>query len=157
MTSYLNEIQVSYTRTTIPVPAQPITSSSVCYTLLKTVWKGSLDYVESLYVVILSWANQVISYYQLSVGGRAGTVCDMVVLFQVLLKTNAHGFILAHNHPGGSLRPSQKDYALTAKVKKLSHLFEICFLDHLILTQKNYYSFADNGEMSVSEELLDQD
>ncbi len=147
MTSYLNEIRVCYKRMPIPFASEPLTSSQKTFLLLRELWADNIDHLESIYILILNRANEPVSYHHLSVGGRTRAICDVVVLFQILLKTNSHAFILAHNHPSSRLTPSQSDLALTRRVQKLAALFEIHFLDHLIINQESYYSFADNGDL----------
>ncbi len=144
MSSYLNEIRVCYKRMPCPRACEPLTSSQKTFLLLRDLWEDNIDHLESIYILILNRANEPVSYHRLSVGGRTRALCDMVVLFQILLKTNSHAFILAHNHTTNRLTPSQSDIALTQRVKKLANLFEITFLDHLIINQEDYYSFADH-------------
>ena len=69
------------------------------------------------------------------------------MLFKLLLNVNATGFIVAHNHPGGTLRPSNPDRELTKKLSDCGKLFNIELMDHLILAGDTYYSFAENGDI----------
>ena len=100
-----------------------------------------------MYVLLLNRANRVLGYHVLSQGGTAGTVVDMKALLQLLVKSNAHGFILAHNHPSGNTKPSVEDLKLTKKVKEASKLLDIQLLDHLILSADSFLSMADEGQM----------
>ncbi len=85
-------------------------------------------------------------FYEVSNGGITGTLVDVRILFAVLLKSLTTAVILLHNHPSGTLKPSEADKRLTKKIKKAGELFDIKVLDHLILTPEgDYYSFADNG------------
>ena len=68
-------------------------------------------------------------------------------MFQLLLNVNATGFIVAHNHPSGTLRPSNPDRELTKRLSACGKLFNIGLMDHLILAGDSYYSFAENGEI----------
>ena len=92
-------------------------------------------------------ANKILGYNRVSTGGTTGTVVDLKVLFQLILKTNTQAFVIAHNHPSGNLKPSIQDRKLTEKVKEISRLLDVSFLDHMILSAGSYYSMADEGDM----------
>jgi len=84
--------------------------------------------------------------FEMSSGGITGTLVDVRILFAVALKSLSTGIILAHNHPSGTLNPSQSDKNLTTKIKHASELLDIKLLDHLIITpNREYYSFTDEG------------
>ena len=96
--------------------------------------------------MLLNNANKVKGIYEVSTGGITGTLVDLRIIFAVVLKSLTTAVILAHNHPSGTLRPSEPDKRLTQKIKKAGELFDIKVLDHLILTPDgNYFSFADEG------------
>ena len=115
--------------------------------VLRSVWSDDISYIEEFYVLLLNRASKVLGYHKLSKGGTASTVVDIKVLLQVALKRNASSIIVAHNHPSGSLKPSDQDKRLTQKIKSACELLEIKLLDHLIITDKSYYSFADELEL----------
>ena len=100
---------------------------------------------EEFWVILLNRANQVLRCVQVSVGGVSGTVADPKMIFKVALEHLASGIIISHNHPSGNLTPSQADKDLTKKMKQGGVILEIPVLDHLIFTDKGYYSFADEG------------
>ncbi|MCO5259314.1 MAG: DNA repair protein RadC [Crocinitomicaceae bacterium] len=100
---------------------------------------------EEFHVLYLNRANFVIQKKQLSIGGLSGTVADGRLLFKTALELNACSVILAHNHPSGEINPSEQDIKLTTDVKTFGKLIGIEVLDHLIITDKGYYSFANNG------------
>ena len=100
---------------------------------------------EYFFVMYLNQGNEIIGYLKLSEGGIAGTVADTRLAFATGLKCLATGIILVHNHPSGNLKPSKTDCSLTKQFKEAGKLLDIQVLDHLILTQKDYYSFADDG------------
>jgi DNA repair protein RadC len=102
---------------------------------------------EEFYILLLNRANRIYGYYLLSQGGTSGTVVDPKLIFSIALKCNAHGIILAHNHPSGNTKPSEADIQITKKVKEGGKLLEIDVLDHIILTSDSYLSFADEGLM----------
>ena len=102
---------------------------------------------EEFWLLLLDRANQVISRQNLSKGGVAGTVVDPKMIFKYAVDVLASGVILCHNHPSGSLKPSDADVRLTKKVKAAGELLDIIILDHIIIAGQNYYSFADEGLM----------
>lgn len=100
---------------------------------------------EEFWVVLLNRANQVLRPVQVSAGGVSGTVADPKIIFKVALEHLASSVILAHNHPSGNLQPSQADKDLTRKLKNAGQMLDLPVLDHLILSDKTYLSFADEG------------
>jgi len=102
---------------------------------------------EEFWILLLNRQNEIIDTKQISVGGVAGTVVDPKVIFKVALQSLASGIILSHNHPSGNLKPSKADIAITNKLKTAGDSLEIKVLDHLIISEQGYYSFADEGIM----------
>lgn len=100
---------------------------------------------EEFWILLLNRANQVIRPVQVSSGGVSGTVADPKIIFKQALDGLASGLILAHNHPSGQLQPSQADRDLTRKVKEAGKLLDLPVLDHLIISDRRYLSFADEG------------
>jgi DNA repair protein RadC len=100
---------------------------------------------EEFFCIFLNRANKVIKINQLSKGGISGTVTDVRLIFKNAVLLTASGVIVAHNHPSGNLQPSESDVKITAKIKEAGNLLDIQLLDHLIIYDSNYYSFADNG------------
>lgn len=100
---------------------------------------------EAFWILLLNRANRVIKKHQVSQGGVAGTVADPKIIFKVAVEELASGIILAHNHPSGNLTASQADIALTKKLKESGKLLDIQVLDHIIVGDKSYFSFADEG------------
>jgi DNA repair protein RadC len=138
------EIKVSYANNS--KEKIKVTSSSVAYKLLLACWnKRIIQLQEEFKILLLNRSNQVLGVYPLSKGGVAGTVVDPKLVFSVALKCNASGIILAHNHPSGNLMPSDSDKVLTKKLKCAGDFLDIKILDHLVLTQEAYFSFADEG------------
>lgn len=102
---------------------------------------------EEFWIVLLNRANKITSKHLISKGGQAGTVADPKIIFNTVLQHQATSVILAHNHPSGNLKPSSADISLTTKLVAAGKLLDISVLDHLIVTDKDYYSFADEGLM----------
>lgn len=140
------EIQVSYTPSIAPLQLPQIVSSKTLYDIMFSFWdKETLNYQELFYVAYLNRANRILGIHLHSQGGIAGTVVDVRQILGVALKANASSFILCHNHPSGNLRPSQADIDITQKIKQGAKAMEISLLDHLIITSRDFYSFADEG------------
>jgi DNA repair protein RadC len=100
---------------------------------------------EEFWILILNRANKVMAREQISLGGVAGTVVDAKVVFRKAIEGMASSIILVHNHPSGNLQPSQQDIDLTKKLKKAGETLDIAVLDHLIVTESGYFSFADES------------
>ncbi|WP_026896710.1 RadC family protein [Daejeonella oryzae] len=100
---------------------------------------------EEFWIVLLNRANKITSKHLISKGGQAGTVADPKIIFNTALENHAASVILAHNHPSGNLKPSQADLDLTRKLKSAGAFLDIPVLDHLIITDAGFFSFADEG------------
>ncbi len=100
---------------------------------------------EEFWILFLNRANRVIERMKLSQGGLSGTVTDIRLIMKKALEYLASGIIVCHNHPSGNLTPSDADIKITRKIKEAGDLMDIQLLDHLIISEKDYYSFADNG------------
>jgi DNA repair protein RadC len=100
---------------------------------------------EEFWILLMNRANEILRPVQISAGGVSGTVADPKIIFKQALEYLASSMILFHNHPSGNLTPSQADKDLTRKLKDAGKLLDIPVLDHLIFTDKAYYSFADEG------------
>ena len=100
---------------------------------------------EEFWILLLNRANGVIKKVAISSGGITGTIADPKIIFKAALENLACGVILVHNHPSGNIKPSEADISLTKKLVTASKFLEIPILDHLIFTDRQYYSFADEG------------
>ncbi len=120
-----------------------IGSSNDAFEVLQPIM-GELEH-EEFWVLYLNNSNKVLHKSQLSKGGITGTLVDVRILMKQSLELGAVGLILAHNHPSGTLKPSAADKQITQKIKQASQSLDIKVLDHLIITQKAYFSFADNN------------
>ncbi len=100
---------------------------------------------EEFWILCLNRANQLIKTENISSGGFSGTVADPKVIFKKALDNNSSSMILVHNHPSGNLKPSQSDMKITKQLKQAGAVLEIPVLDHLIFTDKDYFSFADEN------------
>ena len=95
--------------------------------------------------LFLNRANKVNHFEILSEGGITGTVADPRIILRRALEMNACGIVLCHNHPSGSLRPSSADEDITAKIQGAARFFDIKVIDHIIVSNEGFYSFADEG------------
>lgn len=100
---------------------------------------------EEFWVAYLNQQNRVIIHQCLSKGGIASTTVDVRLVLKKALEVGATALILAHNHPTGNLVPSQADRQLTAKIRKAAKVIDIQLLDHLIVSENGYFSFADEN------------
>jgi DNA repair protein RadC len=142
--STLQEIQVNYERnygkTTISDSSK---AQSICREAF-ILTKANIQLKEYFYFILLNRANEVIGYHKLSEGGISGTVADIRLAYSTAIKCLASGMILCHNHPSGNIKPSQADIKLTQKFKEAGKLLDCALLDHIILTEKEFFSFADS-------------
>lgn len=107
---------------------------------------GELDH-EEFWILFLNNANNMKFKWRLSMGGITATLVDVRLIYKKALEHGATSIILCHNHPSGNLKPSQSDIVLTQKVIKGGGILDIKVLDHIIITECNYYSFADDGKL----------
>ena len=98
-------------------------------------------------VLYLNRANRIINFEIISQGGITGTVADPRIILKKALENEAVSLILCHNHPSGNLKPSRADELLTNKIKEAALLLDIRVLDHIIVSDRGYYSFADEGQI----------
>lgn len=120
-----------------------ISSSLVAYQVLQQQL-ADLPH-EEFRILILNRANQVVAERQISRGGISGTVVDIRLICKCAVECNASGVIMAHNHPSGQVEPSEQDKQITRQMRDALKLFEISLLDHLIIGDQAYFSFADRG------------
>ncbi|HXS58497.1 MAG TPA: DNA repair protein RadC [Hanamia sp.] len=126
-----------------PLNKTQVRSSKELAEYLKTALK---DYEHEVFaVVFMNRANKINHFQVLSSGGISHTIVDPRIIFKRALEVKATSIVLCHNHPSGNLRPSRQDEALTAKLKEAGTLLDINVVDHLIVSDEGYYSFADEG------------
>ena len=120
-----------------------ITSSRDAYLTIKPYLADKNH--EEFWVLLLSRSNKIKERKCISTGGISGTVVDQRLIFKPAMQSLASAIILVHNHPSGTLRPSEQDKALTKKLVSSGKILDIPILDHIIYTDEGYYSFADEG------------
>ena len=124
---------------------QKITSSIHLFELFEPIM-CDLQH-EEFWVALLNGANKVIEIKRLTQGGSRQTVVDIPMLLKMALEKSAQAIAVSHNHPSGQNRPSHEDEEITRRIKKGCEAISIVFIDHIIIAQKKYYSFADEGKM----------
>jgi DNA repair protein RadC len=140
------EIDIIYRTKVKPSERPRIGGSKDIYSLLLSKWNmNCIELQEEFKVLYLNRANKVLGIYNASSGGITGTVADPRLILAVAVKCCASNLILSHNHPSGSLKPSQADEQLTLKIKEAARYLDIGVIDHVIISSEGYYSFADEG------------
>ena len=122
-----------------------IDSSKSVFNIMQPIL-GDLPH-EEFWVLYLNNSNKVLSKDQISKGGITGTLVDIRLLYKRAIELSAIAIVICHNHPSGKVSPSLSDKELTQKIKVAGESLDIKLLDHLIVTEKSYFSFADNGEI----------
>jgi DNA repair protein RadC len=129
-----------------PAEKIPVKSSETVFNLFHPLL-GDLDH-EEFWLLMLNRANRVLGRYKVSQGGLSGTVIDTRIILKKALDNLASSIIVCHNHPSGNMQPSDADVKITGKLKKAAEMLEIKLLDHVIIADKSYFSFADEGLIS---------
>lgn len=126
--------------------APKINSSKKAVDYFRQIWNvDTYEYREEMKVIFLNRDLRVIGYYNLSIGGICGAICDIKLIVAIAIKCMACNVIVAHNHPSGSLTRSDNDNKTTMEIKQALGYFKIDLQDHLILTADAHYSYADDG------------
>lgn len=127
-------------------PAKDQISSSIdAYEILAAEMRDMIQ--EEFHILLLDRRSRVIAKERIHTGGMAAMVVDPKIIFQHALRHKAQSVILCHNHPSGSPSPSNEDQRLTEKVKLAGNYIDIKVLDHIIIGDGSYYSFADEGKI----------
>lgn len=125
-----------------------ITSPEKMVEVMRSIFDAdTIMWTEEVIMVCLNRANDVVGYYRVSSGGFSGTVLDPRVVMTIALQNASSSIILAHNHPSGNLKPSEGDISITEKIKNACAFFDMKLLDHIIITDENYYSFNESGRL----------
>jgi DNA repair protein RadC len=143
----VSEIKVTYhpSRKIADCPTITTSSDALIY-LMDAFDRDTMALQEQFVVIYLNRSNRILGMYKASKGGITGTVADPRIILAIALKIAAVSIIISHNHPSGSLKPSQADEQLTRKIKEAGQCMDIKLLDHLIVEpQGSYYSFTDEG------------
>ena len=121
-----------------------ITSSKMVFEIMQPII-GELIH-EEFWILYLNNSNKVVHKAQISKGGITGTIADKRIIFKTAFENNAVAMILTHNHPSGKLDPSDADILVTKELKLAGKQLDVMVLDHIIITENGYYSFADEDK-----------
>lgn len=124
-----------------------IDSSSKSANFIRNFYHEDIIIYESVFILLLDRSNHTIGYAKISQGGVSSTIVDVKIIMKYAVDSLASGVILAHNHPSGTLYPSEPDLRITSKVKEALKYMDVVLLDHIILTKDSHYSFADNNQI----------
>lgn len=102
---------------------------------------------EEFWAIYLNRNNSIIHYAKIGQGGISATIADIRIILKTAIEQLASGIIICHNHPSGNIKPSESDISLTNRIKEAAKLLEINLLDHIIFTDKSYFSFADEAKL----------
>ena len=119
--------------------------------MLKNLYKGLAH--EECWILLLNKNNKVIAKEQMSKGGMSSTAIDMKLIIRKALEHYAAGIIMSHNHPSGDPTPSDSDIDMTKLLRKACSVFDISCIDHIIISEYKYYSFADEETTSFQKGL----
>lgn len=124
---------------------EKIHSSTDVYRIMQPIMVN--QEVEELWAIYMNMASRIVKMKRISVGGIAQTLVDIRILLKEALLCNAVAMTICHNHPSGNVRPSSADDQLTEKISKACKTMDIRFLDHVIIADDTYYSYADEGRL----------
>lgn len=148
--NHISEIKLTYTRKVKACDRPKISCSFDAYTLFRENWDDlTINLCEEFKVLLLDRNNACMGIVPISKGGVSGTIADGKLIFSAALKARACGIILGHNHPSGNLKASQADKDLTNNLVKAGQVLSLPVLDHIILTDDGYLSFADAHYLRV--------
>lgn len=120
-----------------------VTSSAIACEIVRPIFGGLAH--EEFWIALVNRANVLIRTVLISRGGISGTIVDSRLIYSLVLENKASGIILYHNHPSGNIQPSSVDQKLTDKLCEIAKLMDIQVLDHIIVGEEKYFSFADQG------------
>ena len=139
-------LELGRRRQSIPLESKPVIRNSAdAYQVIAPLLVDL--HQEEFWLLVLNQGNKVIGRRQVSLGGMNKTLADARVIFRQALEDRACSIILFHNHPSGTMEPSQADVRLTEKLYAAGELIDIRVLDHIIVAGEGYYSFADEGKV----------
>jgi DNA repair protein RadC len=141
-----SEVELRYISKVRSKDRPKVVKARDAYLIFKQTWnEHTIELLEEFKVLMLSNSNRVLGIYTASKGGINMVYVDIRLVFACALKLCACGIIICHNHPSGSLKPSNADIQLTERFRAAGKLLDITLLDHLLISSEGYYSFADHG------------
>ena len=140
-----NSLEISLKRKKSDYKKVKISRSEDANKYARQFYHDDLTIYESFFIILLNQSNNTIGYAKISQGGVAGTVVDPKLVAKYAIESLSKSVILVHNHPSGGLKASEADKKVTDKINKVLNLFDCQVLDHIILTETEYLSFADSS------------
>ena len=141
----ISEYSLKYTKSEIQ--KTKITSSESASKVIRQFYFDDINIYESFFILLLNRANTTTGFAKISQGGTAGTVVDIKIIAKYAVESLSSAVIICHNHPSGNKQPSEADINITKKIKDALLLLDIKLIDHIIITENDLYSFADNGDL----------
>jgi DNA repair protein RadC len=139
------EIRIRYNRTAKKFLGKVMDPRDAAVFIRKTYPRGEIELQEQFVVLYLNQANEILGYYRHSKGSINSILVDIRLILATALLSASMSIVIAHNHPSGNLSPSDADMRLTKKVDEAVKLLDINLLDHIIISKKDYFSFAEKG------------
>ena len=143
--SKISEFSLKYTKTDIQ--KTKVTTSESASNVIRKFYFDDINIYESFFILLLNRANNTTGFAKISQGGTAGTVVDIKIIAKYAVESLSSAVIICHNHPSGDKRPSDADLNITRRIKDALLLLDVKLLDHIIITENDFYSFADNGDL----------
>jgi DNA repair protein RadC len=132
-------------RTSFPI--QQVNNSKKIADYIRQFYSDDIGIYESFFLLTLDRALNTTGFVKISQGGIFGTVVDIKLVCKYAIESLCCSVVICHNHPSGNTTPSPNDDVQTQKVKQAMNMFDIKLLDHIILTENSYYSYADNNTL----------
>ena len=143
--STISEYSLKYTKSQIQ--KTKVTTSESASNVIRKFYFDDINIYESFFILLLNRANNTTGFAKISQGGTAGTVVDIKIIAKYAVESLSSAVIICHNHPSGDKRPSDADLNITRRIKDALLLLDIKLIDHIIITENDFYSFADNGNL----------
>lgn len=143
--STISEYSLKYTKSEIQ--KTKITTSESASKVIRQFYFDDISIYESFFILLLNRANNTTGFAKISQGGTAGTVVDIKIIAKYAVDSLSPNIIICHNHPSGNKQPSDADLNITRKIKDALLLLDIKLVDHIIITENDFFSFADNGNL----------
>ena len=143
--STISEYSLKYTKSEIQ--KTKVTTSESASNVIRKFYFDDINIYESFFILLLNSQNNTTGFAKISQGGTAGTVVDIKIIAKYAVDSLSPNVIICHNHPSGNKQPSDADLNITKRIKDALLLLDIKLIDHIIITENDYYSFADNGNL----------
>lgn len=143
--STISEYSLKYTKSEIQ--KTKVTTSQNSVDVIRKFYFDDINIYESFFILLLNRANNTTGFAKISQGGTAGTCVDIKIIAKYAIESLSSSVIICHNHPSGNITPSETDINITKKIKDALLLLDIRLTDHIILSENDFYSFADNGNL----------